>query len=136
MLFGLTSQCFTGDTLVSTESGLRPIEDIQAGDYVWSENTETGEKELKKVLAVSVTETDMLVHVTTETGTVINTTENHPFIVMPCLSRALPAQIVSRSEFSYDLLPLGRERLVRGIRTGRWGRAPHAGREDGDSCQR
>lgn len=79
MLFGLTSQCFTGDTLVSTESGLRPIEDIQAGDYVWSENTETGEKELKKVLAVSVTETDMLVHVTTETGTVINTTENHPF---------------------------------------------------------
>ena len=79
MLFGLTSQCFTGDTLVSTESGLRPIEDIQAGDYVWSENTETGEKELKKVLAVSVTETDMLVHVTTQTGTVINTTENHPF---------------------------------------------------------
>lgn len=35
MLFGLTSQCFTGDTLVSTEDGLRPIEEIQAGDYVW-----------------------------------------------------------------------------------------------------
>lgn len=50
MLFGLTSQCFTGDTLVSTEYGLLPIEEIQAGDYVWSENTETGEKELKKVL--------------------------------------------------------------------------------------
>ena len=50
MLFGLTSQCFTGDTLVSTEYGLFPIEEIQAGAYVWSENTETGEKELKKVL--------------------------------------------------------------------------------------
>ena len=81
MLFGLTSQCFTGDTLVSTEFGLRPIEEIQAGDYVWSENTETGEKELKKVLSVSVTETDVLVHVTTESGTPINTTENHPFYV-------------------------------------------------------
>lgn len=81
MLFGLTSQCFTGDTLVSTEDGLRPIEEIQAGDYVWSENTETGEKELKKVLSVSVTETKVLVHVTTGNGTVINMTENHPFYV-------------------------------------------------------
>ena len=81
MLFGLTSQCFTGDTLVSTDEGLVPIEDIEIGDYVWSENTETGEKELKKVLSVSVTETDVLVHVTTENGTVINTTENHPFYV-------------------------------------------------------
>ena len=81
MLFGLTSQCFTGDTLVSTEHGLRPIEEIQAGDYVWSENTETGEKELKKVLGVSVTETTVLVHVSMEDGTEINTTENHPFYV-------------------------------------------------------
>ena len=81
MLFGLTSQCFTGDTLVSTEYGLRPIEEIVAGDYVWSENTETGEKELKKVLSVSVTETYVLVHVFTENGTEINTTENHPFYV-------------------------------------------------------
>ena len=81
MLFGLTSQCFTGDTLVSTEDGLRPIEEIQAEDYVWSENTETGEKELKKGLSVSVTETKALVHVTTKNGTVINTTENHPFYV-------------------------------------------------------
>lgn len=38
-------------------------------------------KELKKVLSVSVTETKALVHVTTENGTVINTTENHPFYV-------------------------------------------------------
>ena len=69
------------DTLVSTEDGLRPIEEIQAGDYVWSENTETGERELRKVLSVSVTETKALVHVTTENGTVVDTTENHPFYV-------------------------------------------------------
>lgn len=72
---------FTGDTLVSTADGLRAIEEIEAGDYVWSENTETGEKELKKVLSVSVTEAKALVHLTTESGTVINTTENHPFYV-------------------------------------------------------
>ena len=77
----MTNQCFTRDTLVSIEDGLRPIEEIQAGDYVWSENTETGEKELKKVLSVSVTETKALVHVMTENSTVINTTENHPFYV-------------------------------------------------------
>ncbi len=81
MLFGLTSQCFTGDTLVSTEYGLKRIDAIEQGDYVWSENTETGERELKKVLSVSVTETNVLVHVTTEKGTVINTTQNHPFYV-------------------------------------------------------
>ena len=44
-------------------------------------NTETGETELKKVLSVSVTETNALVHVTTENGTAIDTTENHPFYV-------------------------------------------------------
>lgn len=77
MLFGLTSQCFTGDTLVSTEDGLRPIEEIQAGDYVWSENTGTGVRELRKVLSVSVTETKVLVHVTIENGTVVNTTKRH-----------------------------------------------------------
>ncbi len=89
------------DTLVSTEDGLRPIEEIQAGDYVWSENTETGKKELKKVLSVSVTETTTLVHVTTENGTVINTTENHPFYVEGkgwCAAAELEAGDVLRTE--------------------------------------
>ena len=86
MLFGLTSQCFTGETLVSTETGLIPIADIKEGDYVWTENVETGEKELKQVLKVYVSETDTIVHVNLrdENGdeiTVINTTEQHPFYV-------------------------------------------------------
>lgn len=89
------------DTLVLTEDGLRPIEEIQAGDYVWSENTETGKKELKKVLSVSVTETTTLVHVTTENGAVINTTENHPFYVEGkgwCAAAELEAGDVLRTE--------------------------------------
>ena len=113
MLFGLTSQCFTGDTLVSTEDGLRPIEEIQAGDYVWSENTETGKKELKKVLSVSVTETTTLVHVTTENGTVINTTENHPFYVEGkgwCAAAELETGDVLRTED-------GEQETVKGVQT-------------------
>ena len=53
MLFGLTSQYFTGDTLVSAEYGLTPIADIEAGDYVWSKDTETGECVLREVTEVS-----------------------------------------------------------------------------------
>lgn len=49
----LTSQCFTGDTLVLMEYGLTPIADIEAGDYVWSEDTETGECVLREVMGVS-----------------------------------------------------------------------------------
>ena len=89
------------DTLVSTEDGLRQIGEIQAGDYVWSENTETGERELRKVLSVSVTETKALVHVTTENGTVVDTTENHPFYVEGkgwCAAAELEAGDVLRTE--------------------------------------
>lgn len=81
MLFGLTSQCFTGDTLVSTEYGPVPIEDIENGDYIWAEDTVTGEKELKQVTDVIVTMTDLLFYVATENGEEIHTTKNHPFYV-------------------------------------------------------
>ena len=50
------------------------------GDYVWSEDTETGEQSLKKVLNVIVSETDVVVHVATEENE-ITTTQNHPFYV-------------------------------------------------------
>ena len=50
----------TVDTLILTESGLRPIEEIHAGDYVWSENTKTGEKELKRGLSLGQTRSSSL----------------------------------------------------------------------------
>lgn len=80
-LYGVTDQCFTGETLVSTEDGLIPIEDIREGDYVWSEDTETGRISLKKVVSIHENETDVLVHLTTKSGTEIDTTEGHPFYV-------------------------------------------------------
>ncbi len=41
--------CFTAGTLVSTESGLRPIEEISVGDKVWARNPATGDLELAEV---------------------------------------------------------------------------------------
>ncbi|MDH3273691.1 MAG: polymorphic toxin-type HINT domain-containing protein [Gammaproteobacteria bacterium] len=43
------SCCFVAGTLVDTEDGLRPIEDIEVGDKVWARNVDTGETELKPV---------------------------------------------------------------------------------------
>ena len=80
-VYALKSQCFTGDTLVSTADGERRIDEIEAGDYVWSYDTECDEKVLAKVTNVSVTETDVLVHVVTSEGDDIRTTMFHPFYV-------------------------------------------------------
>lgn len=80
-LFTLKCQCFTGETLVSTEDGDRRIDEIEVGDYVWAYDTETDTRTLRKVLDVSVTETDVLVHVFTSEGEDIETTMFHPFYV-------------------------------------------------------
>ena len=50
--------CFTEDTLVTTIDGHKQIKDIEVGDEVYSENTETGEKGLKQVVNVFVNDQD------------------------------------------------------------------------------
>ena len=77
----LGCNCFTGDTIVSTEDGDRRIDEIKPGDKVWAYNTETGENELQEVKNVSVSKTDILVHVVTDDGRDIETTMFHPFYV-------------------------------------------------------
>jgi hypothetical protein len=42
-LFGLGPNCFPPDTVVSTETGLRPIAEVQAGDRVWAYDFASGE---------------------------------------------------------------------------------------------
>jgi len=84
IIFSIMAQCFTGETEVMTDEGLIAIEDIEVGDYVLAEDTVTGEQEYKEVLNVFVSQTNKLVYVTTtdsESGTTINTTDNHPFYV-------------------------------------------------------
>ena len=80
-VFTLKSQCFAGDTLVITEEGNRRIDEIKPGDKVLSYNTETGENELQEVKNVSVSKTDILVHIITDDGRDIETTMFHPFYV-------------------------------------------------------
>ncbi len=81
MVYAISQQCFTGETLVAAEDGLKPIGEVKAGELVWSENVETGEAELREVLSVSISCTDTLVHVETSGGAFINTTAGHPFYV-------------------------------------------------------
>ncbi len=57
-----------------------PIEDIEAGDYVYATNPETGESGYKQVVQTFEKETEELVRVTYD-GDTITTTPTHPFYV-------------------------------------------------------
>ena len=70
--------CFVAGTLVQTEDGTIPIENILAGDRVWAWDEETGDVTLKKVVETYVNETTELVHVFVN-GEEIVTTPFHPF---------------------------------------------------------
>lgn len=72
--------CFVEGTLIKSEDGQTPIEDICVGNLVWAENPETGEKALKPVKQVFVKETTELVHLCIK-GEKIITTPTHPFYV-------------------------------------------------------
>ncbi len=75
-----STQCFIAGTLIETQYGQKPIEEIQAGDMVLAENPETGEIALKRVVQTFENESDELVHVFVN-GEEIITTPNHPFYV-------------------------------------------------------
>ena len=77
----VTSQCFVEGTLVVTEDGDKPIEEIKAGYYVYSTNPETGESEYKEVLRTFRKESDVLIHIFVN-GEEIETTPVHPFWVV------------------------------------------------------
>ena len=74
------SVCFIAGTEVLSESGHRLIENIEAGDYVWATNPETGETDLKKVVQTFENEATELVHITVN-GEEIVCTNEHPFYV-------------------------------------------------------
>ena len=66
--------------MIATAVGHIAIEAIEAGDWVWATNSETGETELKQVVQTFVNEASELVHLTTSEET-ITTTPTHPFYV-------------------------------------------------------
>ncbi|MDH6567711.1 hypothetical protein M2160_002732 [Streptomyces sp. SAI-117] len=76
----LNSMCFPAGTRIATEHGTRPIEEIRAGDRVWAQDPETGERRLRTVAGVMERTADALVSVDIGTETLRATTE-HPFWV-------------------------------------------------------
>jgi len=73
--------CFTGDTVIPTKDGYKEIKDIKVGDEVYSENTETGEKGLRKINNTFINETKELIYVFVGNEEV-KATPDHPFWVI------------------------------------------------------
>ena len=76
----LGNGCFIAGTLVTTRSGLKPIEKIVIGDYVLSRNEETGENSYKKVIDTLVRSTQEICTIELENGKIKSTT-GHLFMV-------------------------------------------------------
>lgn len=79
-MFGtvFVDECFPGFVQVHTDAGPKPIEQVQAGDQVWSFNHHTGERELKPVIrSMKKSSTKRLVRITMEDGATFTCTEDH-----------------------------------------------------------
>lgn len=77
--FIICEECFVKGTPVLTSTGYKPIEEIKAGEYVYSYNHEKHKIELKKVLR-SFSQplyNRKVVTITTESGKTIVCTDNH-----------------------------------------------------------
>ncbi|MCU7859700.1 MAG: hypothetical protein KZQ86_07680, partial [Candidatus Thiodiazotropha sp. (ex Lucinoma kastoroae)] len=71
---------FSSGTLVHTEDGLRSIEEISIGDWVWATDAETGEHELKTVTHLIQGDREYeLFKIAFEKGEVITATADHSF---------------------------------------------------------
>ena len=73
--------CFIAGTVVLTEDGNVPIEEVEEGDYVYAENPETGEKGLKRVVQTFINESDELIHIHVNKEEIV-ATPLHPFYVI------------------------------------------------------
>jgi RHS repeat-associated protein len=75
-----TTTCFSGDTVVSTSEGPVEIQQIEAGDLVWAEDTQTADISLHEVLRVTKRVADGVVRLRLS-GRTLTTTQEHPFWV-------------------------------------------------------
>lgn len=71
-------QCFKEGTLVETEDGLKPIEEIEIGDKVLAYNEETGDQAYKEVVRLFRNTTEEWYHIYAN-GEEIVCTGGHPF---------------------------------------------------------
>ena len=70
--------CFVAGTLVQSEQGAIPIENVSVGTMVWAWDEKTGNIALKEVVETYISETDELVHLSVN-GKEIVCTPSHPF---------------------------------------------------------
>lgn len=75
--------CFVEGTLVRTEDGYMPINEIKKGTFVYTINEATLEEELKPVVLTHeyTDHTEDLLELEFEDGTIVSCTENHKFYV-------------------------------------------------------
>ena len=72
--------CFVSGTLILTEEGLVPIEKLREGDYVYAEDINTGEQELKEIIQIYENQTQEVVCLKLK-GEEIITTPYHPIYI-------------------------------------------------------
>ncbi len=77
----LKDRCFTGDTLVYTSQGYKPIKEIRKGDEVYSRDEKTGETSLKEVVEVFCTTAHTIYHIWVDGKEEFKTTAYHPVYV-------------------------------------------------------
>lgn len=71
-------KCFIGGTLIVTDEGLKPIEEIEVGDKVLAYDEETGEQAYKKVVRLFRNETYEWYHIFVNDEEIV-CTGGHPF---------------------------------------------------------
>lgn len=77
----LKGKCFTGDMLVLTSRGLRPIKEIRKGDDICSRNAQTGETGFRKAAGIFRTEAYTIHHIWLDGKEELKTTAYHPLYV-------------------------------------------------------
>ena len=74
--------CFVEGTKVSTPNGLKNIEELEAGEYVYTYNEKTGEVEEKPILRTFINEAKEITTIGFANGEEIENTPAHPYYVV------------------------------------------------------
>jgi RHS repeat-associated protein len=72
--------CFSDSTLIFTDEGLKPINEIQIGDFVWAYNDSTKEVKLKQVIHTFSYVRQQIYQIYID-NTVLEATDDHPFFI-------------------------------------------------------
>ena len=77
---GSSLTCFPAGTMVHTNNGLLPIEEVTADDLLWTANELTGERELKPIKEIHRRTTLTLMVVELANGILFEVTPDHRFL--------------------------------------------------------